>query len=87
MQKAKWQLQLLIWVSIQSVHRKDYVQTAMEIVQSLEFALEFTEEEVEWATIVFLNEQKAKLFCLLKDSDAQMRNFRHEITAIRGVKE
>jgi hypothetical protein len=73
--------------SIQSVRRKDWVQTAMEIVQSLDFELEFTDEDTDWATTIFTDEQKAKMFCLLKDSNAQMRYFRREITAIQGVEE
>jgi hypothetical protein len=57
----------------------DFVAKALEILQSEEMSLELTTEEQALGMAVFLDEKKAKIFCLAKATRLRILFIRREI--------
>jgi hypothetical protein len=61
---------------------RDFIEEAMEMLQSADMSLELTENEIAIAMTVFLDGNKAKIFCLAKSENLQLAFLRREIKAI-----
>jgi Myb/SANT-like DNA-binding domain len=62
----------------------DHIGEAIDIVQKWEESKEISEDDLDTATRVFMNEVKAKIFCRLSSKMAQMRFLQREIKALNG---
>jgi hypothetical protein len=65
-----------------SVSQNDFMKQALEILQSTDVSDNLTENEQALAMSVFLDEKRAKVFCLQQDSNLRVIFLRREISIL-----